>query len=160
MQPWRRRNWSPRIWEGPKGGEFLGGAELGFTPAPRRRGMGDRVTPGTIKHLYQTLWLITVSTSFSWVTPTRIQTCSGMFQLETTTILKPIFLLTCMPVAVRFPTVDCLHCPCCALPSLQPSVSVPLYWSRGGDTAHVTVTHHVSRPPSQGMPPPCLIQPL
>ena len=66
-----------------------------------------------------------------------------MFQLETTTILKPIFLLTCMPVAVRFPTVDCPHCPCCALPSLQPSVSVPLYWSRGGDTAHVTVTHHV-----------------
>ena len=86
--------------------------------------------------------LVSNATSFSWVTPTRIQMCSGMFQLETTTILKPIFLLTCMPVAVRFPTVDCPHCPCCALPSLQPSVSVPLYWSRGGDTAHVT--HHIS----------------
>lgn len=47
LQPWRRI-WSPWIWEGTKGGEFLGGAELGFTPAPRRRGLGDRVTPGTL----------------------------------------------------------------------------------------------------------------
>ena len=128
-----------------KGWRVLWGAELGFIPAPRRRSLGDRVTPGTLKHLYQTLWLITVSTSLSWVTPTRIQMCSGMFQFKTTAILNTLFLLTCIPVAIRFPTVDHLHCPCCALPRPQPSLSVPLHWSRGGDTAQLS---HPSRPPS------------
>lgn len=142
-----------------KGWRVLRGAELRFIPAPRRRSLGDRVTPGTLKHLHQTLWLITVSTSLSWVTPTRTQMCSGMFQFKTTTILNTLFLLTCIAVAVRFPTVDRLHCPCRVLPSPQPSVSVPLHWSRGGDTAHLTVTHHAPHPLPQGMPPPCLTQP-